>query len=106
MKTKIQNLFSWQRIVALLGLSILALLSTMRHLGAQQVTQGYRTDQPIERGMIVRMKSDDSSKVEPVRSSEENFIYGVVVDPNDAPISLSSEESQVFVATSGRYEVL
>lgn len=106
MKTKIKKYMSWPRLIALLALVTLVVISTTRPLTAQQVTQGYGTDEPMERGMLVRLKDGDTSKVSLLKQAEAKYMHGVVVAPNDAPITLSSDDQKVFVASSGHYDVL
>jgi hypothetical protein len=76
---------------------------------AQAVTRAFITDNPLQRGMIVKLNDKDNTKVEPVSDKELTKMLGVVVAANDSPVTLSDENAtkqQVFVATTGRYEVL
>ena len=73
---------------------------------AQAVTQGFGADTVLQRGAIVRLKDSDHTKVENLSINNAETMYGVVVDPNDAPVTLSEEGQKVFVATTGKYEVL
>ncbi|MDB5182121.1 MAG: rane protein of unknown function [Candidatus Saccharibacteria bacterium] len=76
---------------------------------AQAVTRAYKASTPLQRGMIVRLNDKDASTVEAVKGEAINKMEGVVVAANDAPVTLSSEDQsfqQVFVATTGRYNVL
>lgn len=73
---------------------------------AQSVTQGYGTDEVLQRGMIVGLKEDDATKVEPVNVEQINRMLGVIVDANESPITISGEQEKVFVATIGRYDTL
>lgn len=76
---------------------------------AQAVTKAYKTDATIQRGMIVRLESKDNTKVVPVADKDMKKMEGVVVAANDSPVTLSDADvtkQQVFVATTGRYEVL
>lgn len=84
------------------------LLSTIvaRSAFAQTVTQGYGANQTLQRGMIVGIIKNDPTKVEPLKSDDEKRMHGVIVDANDAPVTLSSESQKVFVANVGRYSVL
>lgn len=59
--------------------------------------------------MIVRLDAKDNTKVIPVSDKDMAKMEGVVVAANDSPVTLSSSDQtiqQVFVATTGRYEVL
>lgn len=76
---------------------------------AQAVTHAYNTDQQLQRGMIVRLAEKDNKKVEALKPDEIDRMEGVVVAANDSPVTISAENQttqQVFVATTGRYNVL
>ncbi len=96
-----------QRILLVLGLVLFAGCIS-RAVIAQNVTQGYQTDQVLQKGMIVRLTSNDGQKVEALTQADGAQMLGVVVSSSDAPVSLSNigAEDQVFVATYGRYDVL
>lgn len=105
-KTKIKPLVSWQRLLSCAVLCLLIVLSIYIPLGAQAVTEGYNADTVIQRGMIIRLKKDDTTKVEPVDSANAEHMHGVVVDANDAPVSLAVDGQKVFIAQAGRHDVL
>jgi hypothetical protein len=99
----------FKKLTAGLGLLVLALIATGNFVQAQAVTRAYQTDTPLQRGMIVRLDAKVSTKVVAVSDTELEKMEGVVVAANDSPVTLSSEnqtKQQVFVATTGRYEVL
>ena len=73
---------------------------------AQTVLQGYGTDEKLQRGMLVALQEDDESKVIPLTNETVDKFKGVVVEQNDSPVTISSDERQNFVATIGPYEVL
>jgi hypothetical protein len=106
MKTKISNFFCFSRVLALVGLMALVLLSVSSFVVAQTLTQGYGSDEPLQKGMIVRLKQEDASKIEALQLETIEKMFGVVVDPNDAPVTLSADGQKVFVATVGRFDVL
>lgn len=114
MKTKIKQYINWPRFLAFIALFLLIGLSMTHPLSAQEalapqgpaVTQGYSSDEFLQRGMIVRLSAKEQGKIETVEIKDAEKMHGIVVDPNDAPVTLSSDGSKVFVATSGRYEVL
>lgn len=109
LKTKIRKNLSLQRVIALALLLALIVLSITSAIGAQTsptFTQGYLTDQPVQKGMIVRLKDGDATKIEPLSQDHIDKMYGVIVDPNDAAVTLSSDGKKVFVATTSKYEVL
>lgn len=94
-----------QRMVALAALGLLIALSVQSPLKAQTVTQGYNSDQSLQRGMIVTIKKDDGTKVELASQKNIDQLHGIVVNNNDAPVTLSSGTSQVYVATTGKFKV-
>lgn len=94
------------RVLALVALVFLIMLSASDLLRAQAVTQGYDGEGALQRGMMVRIKESDATKVEAVGIEAADKTHGVVVDANDAPVTLSAEGQKVFVATTGKYDVL
>lgn len=74
----------------------------------QAVTQGYGTDTTLQKGMLVRLKDKDATKVVPLTSATAAEMQGVVVAANDASVTLSSNTNsgQVFVATYGHFDAL
>lgn len=106
-KTKIKRVLSFPRIIAFTALCLLVVLSLASPLEAQTAfTQGYGSDEVLQRGMIVRLKKDDTSKVVSLTFEDMQSMHGVVVDANDAPVTLSAEGQKAFVATGGKYEIL
>lgn len=106
LKTKIRKKLTVQRVFAISALSALMLVSAHYPILAQAVTQGYGSDQTLQRGMLVSLKESDATKVEAVKQMAGDKMYGTVVDANDAPVTLSSDGKKVFVATAGHFEVL
>lgn len=104
--TKIKRFATAKQILAILGLTLLVAMSHIHPLVAQSVTQGYGTDETLQRGMIVQLKKDDTSKVEVLTNDSNSKIQGVVVNANDAPFTVSDGSQKVFVASSGQYLVL
>lgn len=103
---KIKHWLTFKRCTSLI---ILACLITMKLTGvlyAQSVTQGYDSDETLQRGMIVGIVEDDANKVQSINVEQIDQILGIVVAANDSPITLSGEDERVFVATVGRYDVL
>jgi hypothetical protein len=75
---------------------------------AQNVTQGYQSEAPLQKGLIVQLKKGDGNKVESLTQTSDASMLGVVVSASDSAVSLSSNADiqQVFVANYGRYDVL
>jgi hypothetical protein len=89
--------------VILLPSSAVAATST------QAVVQSYGTDQSLQTGMIVGLTTAHANQVEALTMNDIPTMQGVVVAANTAAISLSggsSTSNQVYVATSGTYNVL
>lgn len=106
LKTKMKKLCTVQRLFAVAALAALSIVSVNFPVFAQAVTQGYGADQVMQRGMLVQLKKDDPSKVEPVKQASADKLFGITVDANDAPVTLSADGKKVFVATAGKYDVL
>ena len=106
LKAKIKKLCTVQRFFSVGALSLLAVLSVNFPIFAQALIQGYGSDQALQRGQLVQLKEKDPSKVEAVKQATADKLLGVIVDSNDAPVTLSAEGKKVFVATAGRYDVL
>jgi hypothetical protein len=71
--------------------------------------QSYQSDITLQRGLMVRLDSKDSKKVKPVGAKVMQDTFGVVVSPNETPISVGVSESSgnlAYVATSGNYNVI
>jgi hypothetical protein len=75
-------------------------------ISAQSVLQGYKSDDNLQKGMLVALKEGDEGKLVALTHDNASKFKGVIVDKNDSPVTISSEERNIFVATSGPYEVL
>lgn len=106
MLAKMKKHLSAKRAGAVIGLLGLLFIALVHPISAQTVTQGYAADEILQRGMLVSLKDGDPTKVEPADQDNIKRLHGVVVNPNDAPVTLSSEQQKTFVATVGRYEGL
>jgi hypothetical protein len=75
---------------------------------AQTITQGYDADTNVtfQRGMIIGLKDKEPTKIEAVNNSIPKRIHGVVVGSSDSSFIIAEENQKIFVATSGKYEVL
>lgn len=93
--------------LALAGALAAIVAGGLGHAAAQNVTQGYASDQALQNGMIVRLKPGDATKVEAVKEANASDMLGVTVASSAAPVSLSTpNQQQAYVATFGKYEVL
>jgi hypothetical protein len=88
------------------GLALLVGIPAL--VAADNVVQGFSSHQTLQPGLVVALDKDSTDTVVSAPARDASRIYGVVVDPSDAPITLNanSQNSQVFVATSGIYRVL
>ena len=101
-----QYKYIFEKTIFIVGLLLLAVF--IPKVMAQNVPQGYQSDLSIQKGMIVRLKAGDGSKVEPLKQAAQSNMLGVVVAATDAPVSLSrnTDLQQVYVANNGQYDVL
>ncbi len=104
MLEKIKEKISFKRFFSAVGLLSLVFLSHVAPATAQSITQGYGSEETIQRATIVSLTLDDAKKVEPTSLDNDERMHGVVVSQNDAPFTLSSEDEKTFVATKGRFE--
>ncbi len=70
--------------------------------------QGYAAEQKIDYGTIVELTDRENSLVSIASQEELNNMFGVVVDPQQLPVRISSGdlENETYVAVSGTYNVL
>lgn len=93
---------------AILGIAVLAALpASAANLGGGSV-QGYAADSRLDNGTIVQLTGKDSDRVKVATQKELQNMFGVTVDRNQLPITLTNEslENETFVAVSGTYNVL
>src|SRR5579864_2584511 len=91
-------------ILVLVSLVWLGFLPLMVY--ADNVVQVFSISQTFQPGLVVALDKNDYKTVLAMPPGDTGRIYGVVVDPSDAPLTLNSTNSQTFVATSGIYRVL
>jgi len=73
---------------------------------ADNIIQGYDSKETLQPGLLVALDKSSSKTVIVLPGADPEHIFGVVVDPTDAPFTLNAENSKVFVATSGNFQVL
>lgn len=103
---KLKHVLTFKRLASTAALVVLIIVSVNGLTRAQSVTQGYGTDQVLQKGMAVGISDEDPNKVKAINIEESEKALGVVVNATDSPITISGEDQQVFVATVGRYELL
>lgn len=87
-----------------LGLLVLALAPSA--VLADEVVHSFAASEVLQPGLVVALDKSQDGAVKPAVYGQENQIYGVVVDPSDAPLTINGKNGQVFVTTSGSYDVL
>lgn len=85
-----------------LGVFCLFISSTVSAQAATTtVSQGYKATSTIAVGTMVSADQTDSQSVEVANLENRNNLLGVVVDPKESLLNLSSTSSKVQVATGG-----
>ncbi len=73
---------------------------------ADTITQSFTASAPVKPGFVVAITPGTSTSVEPAPAGASQSMYGVVIDPSQAPVTLQRQTSQqTFVATTGSYSV-
>jgi hypothetical protein len=71
--------------------------------------QSYAADAPIATGTIVQLTGQNASRVKVAEQSQLQNMFGLVVDRNQLPLTVSGGESvqnETFVAATGTYNAL
>jgi hypothetical protein len=99
-----KHFYTWLVLIFILS----GILFVVPKTFAQSVVQSYGASKSLEIGLIVELQPGSTSKVEALTQANESKMFGVVVNPNSAAVSLStsSSASQSYVATSGDCQVL
>jgi hypothetical protein len=101
-RTKImRSLRRWLAVAASLAFLALPLSAV-----ADNVVQGFAENGNLQPGWIVALSKTSSTTVEVAPANDPSRIYGVVINPSAAPITLNRSGQQVFVANAGTYPVL
>lgn len=101
------------RIIASLVMSIGIVLAAVLPVSAETTygggsVQSYAADSPIDIGTIVVLTGKDSNRVKTATQADVQNMFGVVVDRNQLPFSVTdgNKQNETFVAVSGTYQVL
>jgi hypothetical protein len=73
---------------------------------ADNIIQGFDSKDTLQPGILVELDKTTSKAVKILPGTDSDQIFGVVIDPSDAPFTLNGQNSKVFVATSGSFQVL
>jgi len=94
------------RVVPAFALLLLVLAALTPVAGADTIVRGFKAKGTLEPGIIVALKQKSSDTVESSPGNNASKIYGVVIDPALAPLTVHKTGEQVFVATGGSYPAL
>lgn len=86
-------------------LSLVAVFFMMASVGAQEFTQGYGTADKLIRGSLVSRNEEDTL-VDAANLDNINRLFGVVVRSDESAVTLTTDTAGVYVATTGRFEVM
>lgn len=75
-------------------------------VGADSFAYSFSSKGSIKAGQVVALSKADKNTVELAPAKDLSRIYGVAVNPTDAPIAIQNPGQNVVVATSGKYKVL
>lgn len=73
---------------------------------ADTIVRSFKAQGTISPGWAVAITKADQEAVELAPASDATRLYGVAIDPSDAPVTVQKENQQVFVATTGDYPVI
>ena len=82
------------------------LFSLLSVVNAQDFTQGFRSEESLARGTLVQLDGENQDQVVAASVELQEAVHGVVVRSNDAALTISPDDSNVYVATTGGFEVL
>jgi hypothetical protein len=95
-----------RRGIPALALLLLAFLAFIPFASADTIVRGFNAKGALEPGLIVALSEKSEDTVEASAGNDPSKIYGVVIDPAQAPLTVQKKGQQVFVATGGSYPVL
>jgi hypothetical protein len=92
----------WRGIPAL-ALLLLAFVAVVPFVHADTIVRGFNAKGTLEPGLVVALSGKSTDTVEVSSGNNSSKIYGVVIDPSQAPLTVQKKGEQVFVATGGTY---
>lgn len=76
-------------------------------VAADTIVQSFQASGSIPPAWVVGLKPGTTNTVELAPANQSEKVYGVAIDPSEAPVTLQRQSNQqVFVATNGTYPVL
>lgn len=98
----------WSRL-GLLGITLsLAIgLVLAGHVSADSLVRGFKSKGLLQPGWVVAISKGTTDMVEAAPANDPSRMYGVVIDPSQAPATVRRQESQqVYVVSNGTFPVL
>jgi hypothetical protein len=92
-----------RRGIRALALLLLLFISLSSFAYADTIVRGFNAKGTLEPGLIVALTENSNDTVESSAGSNPSKIFGVVIDPSQAPLTVQKKGEQVFVATGGNY---
>ncbi len=89
-------------VIIAFAMALLGVLS----VHAQDFTQGYATEDKLPRGSIVSRSETNDAQVDAATLDNLSRLFGVVVGTDASALTITSDTTGVYVATTGKYEVL
>jgi hypothetical protein len=97
----------WLLISSIVTLgAVFALGTNSKGVAADNIVQGYQSKETLEPGRLVALDKSSNRTVKVLDPNDDQHLFGVVVDPSDAPFTLNGDNVKTFVATSGNFQVL
>lgn len=97
------------RRLGLLGVTLSVLVGALflGHAGADTLVHGFKANGFLQPGWVVAITKNTTDTVEPAPANNLSRMYGVVIDPSQAPATVRKEGSQqIYVVNSGTFPVL
>ena len=103
---KYRQIFLYLSLI--IGLTVAVVPSALAVTAGGGSVQGYAADTTLDNGTIVQLTGNESNRVKIATQEELQNMFGVIVDRNTLPLTLSNTgiENESFVAVSGSYPVL
>jgi hypothetical protein len=95
----------WRGFPAL-ALLLLVFAFVAPFVSADTIVHGFNAKGAIGPGTIVALSAKSTDTVVAAKGNEPSKIFGVAIDPSQAPLTVQKKGEQVFVATGGSYPVL
>ncbi len=86
--------------------ALVAIFFGFTAVNAQDFTQGHGTNDQLIRGALVSRNETDDTLVDAASLDNLSRLFGVVVRSDESPVTLTTDTAGVFVATTGRFQVM